>query len=393
MEYAGSPIRPLHAPATGTLATQRMTALTAEAPIRLVLHPGHPKCGSSSIQAALYGSVDALEARGVFLPNRRFRFSFENDGYRRGLGNPVNFFEGISNDAGFAAFEERLAEVLTGVRRAGGRTVVISAENLGNQSGITTRRPLHEIFARRFRPVDVIFYIRRQDDWMVSSWQQWGHKLGWSLERHIDQNLADNRPDFLAAARSFEAVYGEGRVSVVPLDRRTLMEGDLLADFSRRSGLPLGETPEEDTFKNASLGGFLCDVLARAPGIYTGHRDQSVRRLLAGSPAARGLAFNSDKRILSAAQRRRVLQHFEDDNRALHARYFPEARFEDVFAVPATGADEEIQTLRDQVDGLKDVVAVQMAVLLDVLEPRERKETEGLVVRLLRKLRASRGRT
>ena len=38
---------------------------------RLVLHPGHPKCGSSSIQHALFSNIKALEERGVIYPAQR----------------------------------------------------------------------------------------------------------------------------------------------------------------------------------------------------------------------------------------------------------------------------------------------------------------------------------
>lgn len=336
--------------------------------MRLVLHPGHPKCGSSSIQFALYSNIDQLAEQGVFIPNRRFEFPADGRAYRERLGNPVHYFEAISDTGTAAAFEDKLIASLAAIGSAGGQKVIISAENLGNQPGITTRRPVHEILARHFPDTRVVFYVRRQDEWMVSSWQQWGHKLGWSLAEHIEESIEDHRPDFLKAALFFEKVYGAGAVEVVPLNRKTLIGGDLLADFSERAEVVRLELPDEEQFRNASLGGAVCDVLSRIHGVYDGTKDRKVRELLSELTASRDLVFSSDKRLLTRALRRRVLEHFRTDNEALRERFFPNVPFDVVFGLPDPADDTELIDLRAQVEGLTDVVAIQMDMILSLLE-------------------------
>jgi hypothetical protein len=362
----------------------------ADAQPRLVLHPGHGKCGSSTIQFALYSNIDQLERQGAFVPNRRFEFPVDGPAYRERLGNPVRYFDSLSDAAGLAGFETRLVESLAAIRGAGGRTVIISAENLGNQPGITARRPVHEILARHFADIHVVFYVRRQDEWMVSSWQQWGHKLGWSLERHIEKGIEDHRPDFLKAALLFEEVYGAGTVEVVPLVRQTLVEGDLLADFSERAGVARLELPEEQQFRNASFGSALCDVLSRIHGIYDGTREHTVRELLSGLTASRELVFSSDKRLLSPALRRTVLEHFRIDNERLRERFFPEVPFDVVFGLPEPEEDPELAELRAQIEGLRDVVAIQMDVILSLLDGAEGpKKSRSLLRRFAHRRRSS----
>jgi hypothetical protein len=124
---------------------------------RLVLHPGHPKCGSSSIQHALLSNIKALEERGVIFPAQR----------------PNRIFRQACERPDSAILAEWLKGILAKTRRAGGDTVVISAEDPGVRRLITEGRPIQELFRRCFRTVDVIYYVRRQDDWMVSQWQQW----------------------------------------------------------------------------------------------------------------------------------------------------------------------------------------------------------------------------
>jgi hypothetical protein len=335
--------------------------------MRLVLHPGHPKCGSSTVQFAMYSNIDKLEEQRVYVPNRRFDFTTDGPAFREQLGNPVHYFEAVSDTRAVADFERKLIAALDAIQAVGGEKVIISAENLGNQPGITTRKPVHQILARHFPDTRVVFYVRRQDDWMVSSWQQWGHKLGWSLDQHIEKSIDDHRPDFLRAALFFEGVYGEGSVEVVPLNRQTLIEGDLLADFSTRAGVARLELPEEEQYRNASFGGALCDVLSRIHEIYEGTRDRKVRELMSELKASRDLVFSSDKRLLTPALRRRVLGHFRTDNEALRERFFPDTPFDAVFGLPDPAEDSEVAELRAQVEGLRDVVAIQMDVILSFL--------------------------
>jgi hypothetical protein len=353
--------------------------------MRLILHPGHPKCGSSTVQFAMYSNIDQLEREHVFVPNRRFEFSADGPVYRERLGNPVHYFESIANAEHVASFEEKLVAALEAIRSAGGQKVIISAENLGNQPGITTRRPVHEVLARHFPDTRVVFYVRRQDEWMVSSWQQWGHKLGWSLEQHIERGIADHRPDFLKAALFFEEIYGDGSVEVVPLNRSTLIDGDLLADFSSRAGIARLDLPEDEQFRNASFGGALCDVLSRIHGVYDGTGDRKVRELLSGLPASRDLIFSSDKKLLTRGLRCRVLDHYRPDNEALHERYFAAIPFDAVFGLPESAGDDEVADLRAQVEGLRDVAAIQMEVILSLLEsPGGPEASRSLLARLSR---------
>ncbi len=355
---------------------------------RLVLHPGHPKCGSSTIQFAIYSHVDLLQKQGFFVPNRRFEFATDGRAFRERLGNPVGYLEKATDHDSLAALEERLAGAIESIRQAGGSKVLISAENLGNKPGVNKLRPVHQVFARHFSDVHVIFYIRRQDEWMVSSWQQWGHKLGWSFARYVEESFAVHRPDFLQSTRFFEDTYEQLKLEVVPLTRQSLIGQDLLADFSKRAGLGPLELTDEDQFRNASMGGALCDVLSRIHEIYSGTGDRKVRELLAEFPASRDLIFSRDKRVLTPDLRRRILEHFRADNEILHERFFPEVPFETVFGLPEPREDADLADLRAQVEGLTDVVAIQMDVILSLLESAGGSETpRSLLGRIARRSR------
>jgi hypothetical protein len=341
-------------------------------PIRLVLHPGHPKCGSSSIQHALRLNTAALAERGVFVPPRR----------------PNRIFIQACERQQFVPVEEWLLQLLARARKAGCDTLVISSENLGVRQLVTNGRPIHQIFARHLQPVDVVYYIRRQDDWIVSMWQQWGHKAGKSLTQYTDERLGFHEPVFLAATRLFEEVYGSDRITVVPLERQALVGEDLIVDFSHRAAVGPLEVEDDERYKNPSMSGFLCDVLARVPHVYDqtlvarvaeGRTDTSIRHLLDRWVFSPHLLFSGDKRIMSLEERRRVMAHFEDDNRTLHERYFRDVPFNVVFGLPAHHEEEAHQALRDEMAGLKDVVAIQMELIVKLLRDAESGQKRGYV--------------
>lgn len=353
-------------------------------PVRLVLHPGHPKCGSSSIQHALLVNRARLLERGVYYPSRR----------------PNQVFIDACDRQEWGPVQEWLTSLLDRAREAGCETLVVSSENLGVRQLVEPGRPMHELFARHCHPVDVVYYLRRQDDWMVSMWQQWGHKRGQSVGEFVDDRLYYDEPVYPQAIRLFENVYGADHVEAVPLHRSALLDGNLIADFARRSGI--GRLPVEDPerFRNPSMSGFLCDVLARVPEVYEhwdvaqvakGETDYSIRRLLERHVSPRVL-FSRDKRVMPLELRRRVMEHFAEDNRTLHARHFPDVPFDEVFGLPAPGEDEELRELRARVDGLQDVVAMQMQVIVELLEAREEPGPVGRVRELAGRLRRKLGR-
>lgn len=350
---------------------------SSPSPVRLVLHPGHPKCGSSSIQEALRRNAAALEARGVFYPSRR----------------PNRVFLQACASGDFGPVEDWLLGLLAEARRAGSDTLVVSSENLGVRQLVTGGRRLHEIFGRHCRPVDVVYYLRRQDHWLVSMWQQWGHKTGQSLRRFVDDRLGYHEPGYLAATDLFAEVYGADRVAARPLHPEALVDGDLISDFAERAGIGPLPLDDSDRYRNPSMSGFVCGVLGRVPEVYDqdrvarvaeGRSDHSVRRLLARH-VSRDVLFNRDKRIMSPEERRRVLAHFEDDNRKLHARYFGDVPFESVFGVPDPDADEALEELRARMDGLHDVLAIQMQVVIELLRERESRDWRRRARRLLRR--------
>ena len=137
---------------------------------------------------------------------------------------------------------------------------------MSNKKTLTKGKKIHDITATLFDEISILLYIRRQDEFLLSSWQQWRHKKGQSLKWVIDNALKSHVPDYLGTAKFFEKVYGKKSLSVIPFHRKAFKDGNLISDFNFRAQLNISSSV--DHYENISLNPYLCEILSRIPNIY-----------------------------------------------------------------------------------------------------------------------------
>ena len=195
--------------------------------MRVVLHIGGAKCGSSAIQACLARNADCLGERGVCVPGTALDFGSDV------TGEQIWFFENAAVAGDHALVANHLTDLVDAARERGFSTVVISAENLCNHA------TLAPVFADGLSETDtrIVFYVRRQDDFLISSWQQWNLKRYPSLEAFLEARAGKDARWFSMIEPWAEA-FGDDRISVRPFVRSRLVDGDVVTDFFRAAGIP-----------------------------------------------------------------------------------------------------------------------------------------------------------
>lgn len=142
--------------------------------MELIIHIGGAKCGSSSIQHFLSHNHAALTKRGVFSPDVHMKVGEQY------WGNQLWFYEQ-------AAVSPVLLKAIRPFATLNNmNTIVLSGENLTNFQNLAFE------FKRQadvYDDVKIVMYIRRQDDFFVSAWQQWGAKLGVDIHRWINNHV------------------------------------------------------------------------------------------------------------------------------------------------------------------------------------------------------------
>ena len=196
-------------------------------------------------------------------------------------------------------------------------TVVLSAENLSNPLGF---EKLFEDLVDRF-DISIVIYIRRQDEFLEASWQQWDVKLGGSLLAWAIRNVG-RRGDWSSAIEPWATAFGDEHIIARVHDRRRLVLGDSFLDFCD----VLGEDPtgfDAAGTTNPGLSPMLSRMVEGNAGLFDGPHDQgfydSVRGvapdLVAKTPSAPGLFSPDESRAIMAAYAR--------SNERFRKRYLP----------------------------------------------------------------------
>ena len=280
----------------------------------LIVHIGCPKGGSSAIQHALRSNRAKLASKGIVVPSRDLRPKSEV------TGSHAVFFESCIRQRR-ATRIPGLGDLLESAAGAdAAATVVLSAENLSNPLGFER---LFEDLVGRFN-ISIVLYVRRQDEFLEASWQQWDVKLGGSLLSWMIRNVG-RRGDWSATVEPWARAFGDEHIIARVHDRSRLVLGDSFLDFCDVLGQDPAEFAAAGT-TNPGLTPMLSRMVEGNVGLFDGPHDQgfydSVRELapdlVAKTPAAPGLFSPDESRAIMAAYarsneqfRKRFLPHIK----------------------------------------------------------------------------------
>ena len=237
--------------------------------MRLILHVGHPKCASTTVQSLLWNNRAYLAGQGLHLLGAGLQLPHENAGWDWPLWD-------VNQDAQFG---DRLVERLPDFRAQGIGSLILSAENLAQPAILA-----HVQAAFPHCRTTALYYVRRQDDFLVSSWRQWGMKRGISLVQHLLRRVAEGKPEYLAVARHLAQCLGHVAVRVGVLDPAFLEGGTIERDLW--AALNLAGVPDRAADQaNPSPDRASLIFLAAHPELFASeHDDRAVQQLLAADP-------------------------------------------------------------------------------------------------------------
>ncbi len=309
------------------------------APPRLVIHIGSGKCGSSAIQSFLGTNATALREDGFVVPGVDLNLSSHQRGNQLRLFNHGMGTDGFDDD-----ITSRLAKLRRQMDEHGWHTLILSAENLLNPRGF------HRLFASSAEAfeIHVVAYVRRQDDLMVSAWQQWHlkrHANFWAYADKVNGSL-----DWHDRLEPWRLTYGDDALTVRVFARENLEGGDVVADFAHHAGLdhtryePVAEANRTLHERFNRVANTYREVLFDDPH---DHRFYAFLEDLLGEKAYKDYRGSA---VLTLGQRRAIVQQYSEANERLRRQYFPDVPSEpgvfpppkrsDVASLPNSDGDE-----------------------------------------------------
>lgn len=275
---------------------------------RLVLHIGANKTGSSAVQAFLRMNYKVLGTRGVLVPDRELRVS------NKITGEHVFAFQELFNAGNRVELQTRLTALLqedTG-------TVICSAENLSNGANF-------QFFSKILSGTDckILLYIRRQDELITSSWQQWSSKTETDFDAWIVLAL-QRLGHWQRCIEGWENVVGAGNVIVRVFQRSDLAKGDVVDDLIQclELGEPEGGFVRSPKTVNPSYSDLITPIVSGNKLIFEGEHDNKFYDMIGNLT---GDFYVTQKRVslISRIQREKVIEFYRAENETICRRYFP----------------------------------------------------------------------
>jgi hypothetical protein len=290
---------------------------------RIVLHIGVEKTGTTTIQDFSARNADQLWKRGVlypsgFGPNNHVALVAATGSYDsiRHLG-PTEAWREPGDQVRFRSDVDRRLRAV--VRRAGRRTMLLSSEHMSSRLGEPQIAALRDMLAPLTEAIDVVVYLRRQDDVLLSLLSSHIKSGGTS---GIDRLSGISWLDYDERLAKWERVFGPRHLAV----RRYPPEnGSLIEDFLAAARLPAIGGGSSPVGLNRSLDARNLQLLrainerigAWDSNGFTPQRAELKKFLEARSTGA--------PPAMSRAQRQRILARFAAGNENVRARHFPES--------------------------------------------------------------------
>ncbi|UCI18505.1 hypothetical protein FJ970_26130 [Mesorhizobium sp. B2-1-8] len=258
---------------------------------KLFLHVGAGKCASTSIQSFIFENATRLNEYGILVSDQSLVFGSRGD-------NPIFFFQDLidRNDLSGEA-------VLRAVERLGRHDGLIAAENLSNPVAAQLFKEVAQYF-----DIHVFHVIRRQDDWLYSSWKQWYSKTGQSLGEYIDAAIQRGEPGFAKTVSAWARVAKT--VKTITLDTKPSLKVETLNWLGLADDGGYSEFPSE---MNPSFDFRIIDLLSRYRTVYDDAHDRKIEQFVS-TYSRLGV---SERFKLTADLSAKIMDRFYDENVSL----------------------------------------------------------------------------
>ena len=246
------------------------------------------------------------------------------------VGEQVQYFEGckLNFDESRSELSKRLLGIIDkyylknehGVQPK----IVLSAENLSCSNEFAS---LFDGLDTKF-DIKVVIYIRRQDEYLLSFWQQWYLKVEedfWTWVLNHIRIIGD----WYYTLEPWMNLFGKENIVVRNLSRKNISKGHLLLDFAEQLGVDTEGTNTE-IHENISFNDAVTSLASSVSDIFDGMHDHRFYSMVAewgGPPTLK----KSPSYLITVAQRKALLLFYSRSNDRIKKIFFSELGDKELF--------------------------------------------------------------
>jgi hypothetical protein len=183
----------------------------------IYIHIGTHKTGTSAIQRFLALNKEILERRGFLFPQQSRRA----------------YYRHTDNGCFIAHANHRSFQKLARLSHAKEKNIILSSETFSLLENVSELKPLLADC-----PVKIICYLRRQDNYIQSMYNQ--SVKGGGFYQDIEAYHSDNL-DYYEMLENWSEVFGKNNIIARVYEKEQLVNQDLIDDFLHTLGLALTE--------------------------------------------------------------------------------------------------------------------------------------------------------
>ena len=318
--------------------------------IKLYLHIGHIHASSDHVRVLLAANRAALLARGYGIADAKLQLDGEP-------GSAAFFERALQADTpDIAAYDAAFGALAASAKSKGLKAVIVSAPNLAVPGGAALVAGLRAHFEVR-----VLYYFKRQEHLVVDWWLAGAFKTGIGLNAYIDEIIERHpRRHYRDALEEFLNTFGAEAMRVQLLWFKVLKGECLERDLWYALDL------EPDDFEVVPepaplVSSYLATALKESPYLFADEDDQElidfIRSYAAGEPKHK---INP----LDVAPRRRIMEHFQPENRWIKVTFFADVEMAGWNAVP----DSDDRSYDVTLSGITEAINVNLSMLKDLRE-------------------------
>ncbi len=297
-------------------------------PKSLILHIGANKTGSSAIQEFLRLNARHLQEFGYWVAPHNLEPGGEITGHH------VATVERLRAEipASAALLSEKLDRIAN--RLPDGAKIVLSAENLSNNQRMV------KLFSKlKGFEIRVVLFIRRQDELLLSSWQQWESKLSRDFWAWLFGAIP-SRGNWMATLRGWEKLVARENIIVRRYNPQGELSWNVLPVFANAIGLcaPVETFVQPHGLTNPSYSEGLLQLVSGNPFLFRDKHDNDFYRIVQTLTADRYRRKPCESQI-THTQRLAILECYATSNEWVRKHYFPELG-DGLFPIPPASDDD-----------------------------------------------------
>lgn len=289
----------------------------------LYVHIGTTKTGTTAVQSFCIDNQEVLNAKGYCYP--LFPYRYKDVSERRN----AHFLIAEAADRQTGRFREGMDRILSLFEKY--QNIILSDEGIWSavyeQRMCMWKALKAEAKAGGFR-IKVIVYLRRQDTYLISGWNQMvksgiGTGAAKPWKDYVNDLVYINKMNYATHLKKIAAFWGEKNLIVRRFEPKYFYGGSVYSDFLQAVGLELtDEFRIEQSMRNTRLAGNTHEiqrVLNGMPGMTAGYHSFFRQALLSYADLS-GKEYPCE--MFSKEEAEAFMDRYREENRQVSEKYF-----------------------------------------------------------------------